>query len=163
MTPSGPLSGQGAAMRLLEPGVPESQGVTGGTEEGQGQGRPCKARLGSPDPQQGQDQPLRPEWDQEGFLKPEPMGVGLWIGLHGGHWVGSQALFSNWFYPPRSSPFLSLSFPSCKVADVIRTLWEVWQRGSWHRVSKRASWTPLAKPKTASVSQTHSINFCINS
>ena len=77
MASSGPLSGPGEAMRLLEPGIPENQEVTGGTEEGQGQGRPCKARLGSPYPQQGQVQPLRPEWEQEGFLKPEPMGVGL--------------------------------------------------------------------------------------
>ena len=162
MTPSGPLSGPGAAMWLLAPGIPESQGFTGGTEEGQGQGRSCKARLGSPYPQQGQDQPLRPEWKQEGFLKPEPMGVGLCIGLHGSHLVGSQELFSNWFCPPTSRPLLSLSFPSCKVTNFLRMLWEIWQLGSWHKVSKRGSWTPLVKPKTASVSQTHSTNFCIN-
>ena len=35
-------------MRLLEPGIPENQGFIGGTEEGQGQGRSCKVRLGSP-------------------------------------------------------------------------------------------------------------------
>lgn len=35
-------------MRLLEPGIPKNQGFIGGTEEGQGQGRSCKVRLGSP-------------------------------------------------------------------------------------------------------------------
>ena len=77
MTPSGSLSGPRAAMSLLDPGIPENQEFTGGTEEGQGQGRSCKVRLGSPYPQQSQDRPLRPKWDQVGFFKPEPMGVGL--------------------------------------------------------------------------------------
>lgn len=76
--------------------------------------------------------------------------------------LGIKSSFPTGSAHQLAGPFLSLSFPSCKVTNFIRMLWEIWQLGSWHRVSKRGSWTPLVKPKTASVSQTHGTNFCIN-